>query len=366
MTEAPAEIWDDYRPTGLIELPGLARQANVARVFVKMECERPLGNFKVLGGMVAGLRALARAAGVVTLRELWSTGISRESLPRLICASDGNHGLAVAAAAKRAGSRASIYLPAGVSRFRADRIEALGGEIIQVPGTYDDAVLEAAAAGARGEGLLIPDTTADPNDAVVKDVMAGYALLTQELVAQFRTDVRDRPSHLFVQAGVGGLAAAMAEGLIDLMREPRRILVVEPASAACVARALSAGHPVHIDGNLQTCAEMQSCGLASAPALQVLQRHDARSVVVDESELQAAVTVLREAGGPDTTQSGSAGLAGLLHVAAGADRRGEHQLGLDSNVLLVVTEGPTQLPPAGRPNRRHALKHPIASNQPMK
>jgi len=150
MTEAPAEIWDDYRPTGLIELPGLAHQANVARVHVKMECERPLGNFKVLGGMVAGLRALARAAGVVTLRELWSTGISRESLPRLICASDGNHGLAVAAAANRAGSRASIYLPAGVSRFRADRIEALGGEIIQVSGTYDDAVLKAAASTSVG------------------------------------------------------------------------------------------------------------------------------------------------------------------------------------------------------------------------
>jgi diaminopropionate ammonia-lyase len=308
-----------------------------------MECERPLGNFKVLGGMVAGLRALARAAGAATLRELSSNRTSRESLPRLICASDGNHGLAVAAAAKRVGARASIYLPAGVSRFRAARIEALRGEIIQVSGTYDDAVLEAAAAAERGEGLLIPDTTPDPDNAVAKDVMAGYALLTRELVAQFCDDMRDRPSHLFVQAGVGGLAAAMAEGLADLMKEPRRTLVVEPASAACVARGLSAGHPVHIDGNLETSAEMLSCGLASAPALQVLQRHDARSVVVDESELQAAVTVLRDAGGPDTTQSGAAGLAGLLQVAAGADRREEHQLGLDSNVLLVVTEGPCGL-----------------------
>jgi diaminopropionate ammonia-lyase len=132
----------------------------------------------------------------------------------------------------------------------------------------------------------------------------------------------------------------MSDGLTNLMREPHRILVVEPESAACVARALSVGHPVHIDGDLQTSAEMLSCGLASAPALQVLQRHDARSIVVDESQLQAAVNVLRDAGGPDTTPSGAAGLAGLLHAAASTSLRDEHQLGQDSNVLLVVTEGP--------------------------
>jgi diaminopropionate ammonia-lyase len=131
----------------------------------------------------------------------------------------------------------------------------------------------------------------------------------------------------------------MANGLIDLMREPHRILVVEPEATACVARALCAGHPVHIDGDLQTSAEMLSCGLASAPALQILQRHDARSVVVDESQLENAVEVLRDAGGPDTTPSGAAGLAGLLHAAADALLRDEHQLGQDSSVLLVVTEG---------------------------
>ena len=332
-------IWGNYRRTGLIELPGLARLTSVGRVFVKAEGERPLGNFKALGGMVGGLRALARKTGF-TVQELCAHRVRRELLPRLICASDGNHGLAVAAAAARAGATASIYLPEGVSRARAERISALGGGIIWISGTYDDAVLEAAAAAARGEGLLIPDTTSDPNDAVVADVMAGYALLTQELVSQFRDDVRDRPSHLFVQAGVGGLAAAMADGLRDLMREPRRLLIVEPESAACVARALAVGHPVRIPGELQTSAAMLSCGLASIMALNILQRHDARSVVVHEEQLQTAVRVLRETGGPDTTPSGGAGLAGLLHVATRPELRAAFQLGADSNVLLVATEGP--------------------------
>lgn len=338
------QVWEDYRPTRLMELPGLARLAKVARVFVKVEGDRPLGNFKVLGGMVAGLRALARAAGVRTLGELTSNHRSRDSLPRLICASDGNHGLSVAAAARRAGSSASIYLATSVSQVRADRIEALGGDIVRVAGTYDDAVREAAAAAARGDGLLISDTTADPNDPVVRDVMAGYTLLTRELVAQFRDEVRDRPSHVVVQAGVGGLAAAMAAGLRGFMREPRRVLVVEPESAACVARALGVGHPVHIEGDLHTSAEMLSCGLASAAALRVLLQHEVRSVVVDdETELLRAVDVLRDVGGPDTTPSGATGLAGLLHVASSVSLRSEHQLEMESTVLLVATEGPTAM-----------------------
>jgi len=332
------EIWSDYRPTPLLELPALARIANVARVFVKNEAERPLGNFKALGGMIAGLRALATATGAGSIQKLLSNRLPEGALPRLVCASDGNHGLAVAAAAKRAGAKARVYLPIGVSQWRADRIEAHGAEVAWIEGTYDDAVNAASAAAASGEGLLIADTTADPDDAVVKDVMAGYSVLAQELIAQFK-GLADLPTHMFMQAGVGGLAAAMADGLRSFMRAPGMLLVVEPASAACVARALEVGHPVLIPGDLHTSAEMLSCGIASAPALEILQRHAARSVVVAEDELRTAIEVLREAGGPQTSASGAAGVAGLLSVAANPELRAAYQLRMDSSVLLAVTEG---------------------------
>jgi diaminopropionate ammonia-lyase len=335
----PTEIWEDYRPTTLIELPALARVADVGRVFVKAEGERPLGNFKVLGGMVGGLRVLARAVGATTLREITSFCARGDWMPRLICASDGNHGLAVAAAARYAGTSASIYLPVGADRARADRIEACGGQVIWSSGTYDDAVVEAVAAAGRGDGILVPDTSGDPDDAAVRDVMAGYALLTQELVSQFRNDVGDRPSHVFVQAGVGGLAAAMADGLRDLIRDPKKLIIVEPESAACVARALLVGRPVRVAGDLRTSAEMLSCGLASAPALRILRRHQTRCVVVRDEQLTAAVTSLCNAGGPATTPSGAAGLAGFLLVAGHPQFRAEHQLASDSTVLLVATEG---------------------------
>ena len=337
-TLSPSDLWDDYRPTPLLELPRLARLTGVRRVFVKAEGERPLGNFKVLGGMVAGLRTLARATGVATLQDLTQLRAQGGSLPKLICASDGNHGLAVAAAARRVGSGASIYLPRGVSQWRADRIETYGGEVIWSVGTYDDAVLAAAAAAKRGDGILVPDTTTDPLDPVVQDVMAGYAILTKELVSQFRNDVHERPSHMFIQAGVGGLAAAMLRGLLIIMQNPSSLVVVEPKSAACVARAIVVGRPERLVGELQTSAEMLSCGLASAPALEILRWYNPRCVVVDEEQLTAAVTCLHDVGGPDTTASGAAGLAGFLHVATRPDFASEHQLNSSSVVLLVATE----------------------------
>ncbi len=322
----------DHCPTPLLECRDLARRADVGRVFVKVEGERPLGSFKSLGGMLAGQRALARAA------EQTDRTSDNTSL-RLICASDGNHGLAVAAAAQRADVPASIYLPASVSRTRADRIEALGGEIRRIAGTYDDAVAAAAAAVARGEGLLIADTSPDPDDAVVKDVMAGYGVLCAELVEQFGAHEATRPTHLFVQAGVGGLAAAMAEGLQAVLQPPGAIMVVEPENAACVAAALAAGRPVQISGDLHTSAHMLSCGLASAPALRTLQRSHAQSVTVDEQALNAAVAIMLASGGPHTTPSGAAGLAGLLRIAADMPLRARYRLGADSVILLIATEG---------------------------
>ncbi len=323
---AVSPLWHHTHPTSLLELPALAAVAQVGRVWVKAEGERPLGNFKVLGGMLAGLRAVARAR---TLRP----GV----VPRLLCASDGNHGLAVAAAAQEAGVSAAIYLPVGVSAQRSQRIQSLGADVVWVPGTYDDAVNSAAAAAARGEGLLIPDTSPDVHDPVVHDVMAGYSILADEITQQLAAR-QVRPSHLFVQAGVGGLAAAMAQGLISAMREPRRIVVVEPDVAPCVAHALAAGRPVQVAGALHTAAEMLSCGLACAPALLVLRAHDARSVLVNDEQLHAAVQQLLAAGGPGSTPSGAAGLAGLLAVAADARWRAELGLQPESEVVLIATE----------------------------
>jgi diaminopropionate ammonia-lyase len=336
-------VWPRHVPTPLVDLPRLATRCGVAKVVLKDEGLRPLGSFKALGGMYAGLRALARATGLPDIAALVAARRPRESLPALMCASDGNHGLAVAAAAGLAGAPARVYLPDGVPPARARRIAAHGAELVRVRGTYDDAVGAAARAAARGEGLLIADTSADEDDPVVADVMAGYGLMAQEIVDQLRAMGDERPTHLFVQAGVGGLAAALAEGLRSRMAPDPRIAVVEPERAACVAAALKAGRVVPVPGDLKTSAEMLSCGVASAPALKVLLRHGAVATTVGETALAEAVTTLAACGGPATTPSGAAGLAGLLAAVPGSPPA--RALGLDgrSRVLLVATEGPIPL-----------------------
>lgn len=324
-----------YAATPLHSLPHLAARLGVRQVLAKDEGRRMLGSFKSLGGTYAGLRALARSAGVDIPALL---ARRPRGLPALVCASDGNHGLAVAAAARFAGGAARVFLHAGVPQARADRIAAQGAEIVWVTGTYDDAVVVAAAA-ARGSGdILVADTSEDAADPVVADVMAGYGVIPAEIRRQVLEFGESRPTHLFIQAGVGGLAAAMAAGLHGWLAAPGRTVAVEPAQAACLGAAMTAGRPVRVTGSLDTAAEMLSCGEASAPALDVLQRVGAAVVTVAEAGLDAAPALLRATGGPTTTPSGAAGLAGLARAAADPALAAQLGLGPQSRVLIVVSE----------------------------
>lgn len=322
-----------YAPTPLLNLASLAARLGVAQLLAKDEGTRMLGSFKSLGGTYAGLRALARLRGT----DIAGLLAARPSdLPPLICASDGNHGLAVAAAAKFAGTSARIFLHSSVPAVRARRIERQGGEIAWVQGTYDDAVDAAAAAARAGGGVLVADTTDDPGDPVVSDVMAGYGVIAAEVRRQMEAAGYPPPTHLFAHAGVGGMAAALAAGLKDWMAPPAALVVVEPETCACVAAALSHDRVIRIEGGLQTAAEMLSCGEASAPAIEILRRYGTPVTTASEAELLEAPRLLRAEGGPATTPSGAAGLAGLSRAL----RHGKRQFGLggDSRVLLVISE----------------------------
>jgi diaminopropionate ammonia-lyase len=325
-----------YAPTPLLDLPRLAGHLGVGQMLAKNEGLRMLGSFKSLGGTYAGLRALARAAGLDVAALLTQR---RSDLPTLICASDGNHGLAVAAAAKFAGGSANIFLHRGVGDARARRIEAQGARIVWVDGSYDDAVDQAAAAARNGSGILVADTTDDPNDLVVSDVMAGYGVMAAEIRDQIGAAGLQRPTHLFVQAGVGGLAAAMADGLKTWMASPAVIVVVEPERAACVSVALAKGRPERITGQLDTAAEMLACGEASARALAILRSCGAMAVTVSESDLAAAPRVLHETDGPATTPSGAAGLSGAITAMSDQALSAALSFGPDSRALILVTEG---------------------------
>ncbi|WP_207541203.1 pyridoxal-phosphate dependent enzyme [Sabulicella rubraurantiaca] len=339
-----ARLSPEYEATPLLDLPLLAARLGVAQVLAKDEGRRMLGSFKSLGGTYAGLRALAREARM-EVGALITARLGGQ--PTLVCASDGNHGLAVAAAARFAGAPARIYLHRGVPASRARRIEQQGAKILWVEGTYDDAVDAAAAAAHAGAGILVADTTDDPDDPVVRDVMAGYGVMAEEIRQQVAAAGHPRPTHLFVQAGVGGLAAAMAEGLDGWLAAPGRIVVVEPATAPAVGAALASGNPVRVSGSLETSAEMLACGEASTPALKMLRRHRAQAISVPEVVLNEAPRLLRSCGGPRTTPSGAAGLAGATFV-----RDEIAGLGPDARLLILVTEAEIEARESGEGDLR--------------
>ncbi|WP_256374444.1 pyridoxal-phosphate dependent enzyme [Bradyrhizobium sp. WSM4349] len=263
-----------YAPTQLLNLPALAERLGVAQVLAKDEGRRMLGSFKSLGGTYAGLRALARASRM-QLADLLAA--RPKGQPTLVCASDGNHGLAVAAAARFAGAPARVFLHESVPKARARRIENQGAEIVWVPGTYDNAVDAAAAAACQGAGILVADTTDDPNDPIVCDVMAGYGVTAAEIRDQVDFAGLERPTHVFIQAGLGGLAAAIAEGLSGWLASPGCIVTVEPETAACLA--LAAGRPIRVMGDLRADALLRpgECGRrCGAQASRRSRHHRAR------------------------------------------------------------------------------------------
>ena len=332
----PIGLLAAFAETPLLDLPRLATRLGVAKLLAKDESRRMLGNFKSLGGTYAALRALARSVGLAEV-ELLAPACAPKVLPTLVCASDGNHGLAVAAAARLAGTASHVFLHCGVPEGRAHRIAAHGAAITWVQGCYDDAVETAAAAALAGAGILVADTAADHTDPVIEDVMTGYSVIASEIRRQAERAGHHRPTHIFVQAGVGGLAAAMT-ALKPWMAGSADFIVVEPERAACVSAGIAAGRPVRVPLERATSAEMLACGQASTPALQLLRRHAARTMTVQEATLIESPSLLRAYGGPATTPSGAAGLAGLVNALRSGRTASDFNLTAASRVLILITE----------------------------
>lgn len=330
-----------FAVTPLIASPLLAGRCGVAGVFVKDEGQRPFGNFKILGGFSAALKALTKAAGEQDV-EIFLSKPRRFPAQTLVCASDGNHGLSVAAAARLAGTKAIVFLHERVSKTRADRLLDQGAELVWIQGTYDDAVHAAQFAAKSGTGLLISDTSEDEGGAVMEDILSGYEVISEEISDQLGNLPNQRITHAFLQAGVGGLAAAIARGFAKHLVSFPKIVVVEPNNARCVGVALRSHKAELVTGNLSSSAEMLSCGRASEPALRILLQHEAAAIGVSEKNLAEGCRLLHELGGIATTPSGAAGLAGLLSAPPGSEQANKLAIDADSQIIIIATEGPVR------------------------
>ena len=341
--------WPRYAATPLVRLDDLAGRLNLGTIWLKDETRRfGVDSFKALGaGYALGQvlsDLLSRALGRdVPVPELLS-GLHRERTGGLtaVAATDGNHGRALAWASRLFGCRCIIFVPPQVSAERRAAIAEFGAEVVEVAGTYDDAVEVAAQSAMRNGWIEISDTAHDGDDEVPLLVMEGYTTMVREIAA-----ARPDPlpfTHVFLQAGVGGLAGAVldAAACSPALRAAPGI-VVESNRAGCLFASARAAALTGVRGSLATVMAGLSCGVPSTVAFEILRHRAAAFLQIPDADAHLARQSLaedrRDAAVPQIGETGLAGLAGLLAVCRRTDWRARLGLNAHSNVLLFATEG---------------------------
>ncbi len=319
-----------YFLTPLRSLSSLARKLGIRELLVKDESNRfGLNSFKILGVSYA-------------IHRLFESGDLRPNSV-VACATDGNHGRALAHVARQNQLESRIYIHRGTSPSRVEAIIAEGAQVILVEGNYDDCVTFAAHDARRNGWILVSDTAWSGYETVPRYIMAGYTMLISETTNQWG----EPPDVVIVQAGVGGLACAVISAIVERFQVKRPLIAsCEPTRAACVMESMRAGTPVTVGGSLQTIMAGLSCGTVSSIAWPVLYSGLDACIVVTDDECAEAVRGLTrpEAGDPPILagESGACGLAALNAILRREEFRPVRDalcLSPQTRVLLINTEG---------------------------
>jgi len=349
--DAFAEItaWEGYAPTPLLSLPALAADLGLGRIDYKHEGPRfGLGSFKALGAAYAALRLLGREISTrlghpVSLTDI-RAGKYRDDCAALtlVSATDGNHGRSLAWGCQRFGVPCRIYIHAEVSVARENAIRDLGADVIRVKGDYDASVAIARDDAAENGWFVVSDTSWPGYSEPPRDVMAGYGVMAREIC-----DALDAaPTHVFLQGGVGGLAAAIAAAFRQHWGAAApRVVIVEPELAACLFVSAQNGTATTVAIHEETLMAGLSCGEPSEMAWQVLAQEAADFLTIPESLVAPTVRLLaRPLGNDPIIEAGESGIAGLAALIAATKNTGlTAELGLEptSRVVLIGSEGVT-------------------------
>ncbi|MEM8878614.1 MAG: pyridoxal-phosphate dependent enzyme [Pseudomonadota bacterium] len=307
--------------TPLVSSQDLAERAGVGAVFVKDERGRmALGSFKALGAAYV----IARAAEV-------RTAAGRT----YVTASAGNHGLSVAAGAAAFGAHAVIYIAETVPEAFAMRLREQGAEVVREGAAYEDSMAAAATAAKDNGWELLSDSSWPGYVEPPLILMEGYLVLMDEAIRQMQDQAGKAPTHILLQAGVGGLAGACAALARAVWGDAPSIIVVEPEFAPALAGSISAGQPVDTAGPVSSMGRLD-CKEPSLIALKGLSRDADVFVTITEDEARLGTEICADIG-LESTPSGTAGVSALL--AAGTLR---DELGLTNSscVLAILSEGP--------------------------
>lgn len=345
-----------YKPTPLAKLDNLAKELNISKVFVKDESYRfGLNAFKALGGSYAIGHYLAERLNInladLTYDKLVSPEV-RETLGELtfITATDGNHGRGVAWTAKQLKQKSVVYMPKGSSEERLNHIKSEGAEASITDINYDDAVRLAAEHANKNNWVLVQDTAWENYEEIPKRIMQGYITMVLEAYEQLK-ELDEKPTHIFIQAGVGSLAATVQGFFANVYGEDRPItVVVEPEKANCIFKTAEAndGKLHYVKGDMDTIMAGLACGEPSTLGWEILSDYaDAFLSCSDNIAAQGMRILAAPIKDDPKVISGESGAVGvgavseILRRSKYSNLKEQLNINSDSKILFFSTEGDT-------------------------
>ncbi len=347
--------FDEYSVTPLHKLENLAKHIGVKDIFLKDESYRfGLNAFKVLGGSYAIGHYLADRLGLdiseVSFELLRSKEI-KEKLGEItfVTATDGNHGRGVAWAANQLGQKSVVYMPKGSSETRLNNIRKEGSDATIIDGNYDDAVRLSDEMAKKNGWVVIQDTAWEGYEDIPLWIMQGYGTLASEAIEQLEAEGVDKPTHVFLQAGVGSFAGAVQGYLAARFGDDRPITVImEPDEAPCLYNSAKAGKIENVTGDMSTIMAGLACGEPNTISYEVLRDYSDGYLSCPDYVAARGMRILAAPlkGDPQIVsgESGAVGV-GVISLIMENDEYRElrEELGLneDSVILLISTEGDT-------------------------
>ena len=318
--------WDGYNPTPLLLLNKLSKELNLNKIYYKDESKRfHLKSFKALGGAYAVEKITKGNKEIIV-----ST------------ATAGNHGRSVAWGAKRLGLKCKIFISEYVSDGRANAIQKLGADVVKVKGNYENSLLECIKQSTENNWQIIQDVAWKDYILVPTLSMAGYAVMMKEIINQIK---EENITHIFLQAGVGGMAGAMIAGAARYLKNIPKMIVIEPDSAACVMESIKFGKIEKINITRESIMGGMSCSEPSIVPWKILKSSVNSCISLPDDDIGKAMKLFANASfGEDKIVAGENSVPGVISLIASCnDQDVKIKLSLDSssNVLLIGCEGDT-------------------------
>ena len=316
--------WDNYSPTPLISLNKLSEKLGLNKIFYKDESKRfHLKSFKALGGAYAVEKVTKGNKEVVV-----ST------------ATAGNHGRSVAWGSKKLGLKCKIFISEYVSEFRAEVMRSFGADVIRVKGNYDNSLKECIKQSKQNNWQIVQDVAWQDYKLVPKLTMAGYSVMMKEISEQINNQ---QISHIILQAGVGGMAAAMVAGIARYLDHIPKVIIVEPESAACVLESIKVGKIEKISIKKESLMGGMSCDEVSLVPWEILKNSVSYCVTVSDDYISKTVKFLANSEFSDEKIIGgecsTPGIISLVGLCNDVEIKKKININEDSNVLLFGCEG---------------------------